>query len=166
MLYWRKNATRISCYLRQSYHLLCLKIPSSISYLAKFIYKQWGDYQKKVDQDSLTSVIHFFKVVILSVIPQSEQKKTTKYKQRYQAFLIALSIYYQVIVFIYSPTRMRVFEKPKTFLILTPKPENGSFLFRGSLNRCFLKMNDRRATFSFLHLVSVKSYSVFVSDNC
>ena len=85
MLYWRKNAIRRSCYLRQSYHLLCLKIPSSISYLAKFIYKQWGDYQKKVDQDSLTSVIHFFKVVILSVIPQSEQKKTTKYKQRYQA---------------------------------------------------------------------------------
>ena len=61
---------------------------------------------------------------------------------------------------------MRVFEKPKTFLILTPKPENGSFLFRGSLNRCFLKMNDGRATFSFLHLVSVESYSVFVSDNC
>ena len=91
----------------------------------------------------------------------SLSKKTTKYKQRYQAILIALSIYYQVIVFIYSPTRMRVFEKPKTFLILTPKPENGSFLFRGSLNRCFLKMNDRRATFSFLHLVSVKSYSVF-----
>ena len=77
-------------------------------------------------------------------------------------YLIALSIYYQVIVFIYSPTRMRVFEKPKTFLILTPKPENGSFLFRGSLNRCFLKMNDRRATFSFLHLVSAESYSAFV----
>ena len=57
-------------------HKLLFKaeLPSSISYLAKFIYKQWGDYQKKVDQDSLTSVIHFFKVVILSVIPQSEQK--------------------------------------------------------------------------------------------
>ena len=25
-------------------HLLCLKIPSSISFLAKLIYKQWGDY--------------------------------------------------------------------------------------------------------------------------
>ena len=83
-------------------------------------------------------------------------------------YLIALSIYYvyQVSVFVYSPTRMMVFEKPKTFLILTPKPENGSFLFRGSLDRCFLKMNDRRATFSFLRLVNAKSYSVFVSDNC
>ena len=47
-----------------TYYLLLLtttttyKIPSSISYLAKLIYKQRGDNKKKVDQDSLTSVIH------------------------------------------------------------------------------------------------------------
>ena len=129
-------------------------------------------------RSSSVNICHsFFKVVILSVIPQSEQKNDSKQSIKIttnfgclpcviKLYLIALSIYYQVSVFVYSPTRMMVFEKPKTLLILTPKPENGSFLFRGSLNRCFLKMNDRRATFSFLHLVNAKSYSVFVSDNC
>ena len=78
-------------------------------------------------------------------------------------YLIALSIYYQVIVFIYSPTRMRVFEKPKTFLIFDTKARKWILLFfTESLKKYFLKMNDRRATFSFLHLVSAESYSAFV----
>ena len=44
-------------------------------------------------------------------------------------YLIALSIYYQVIVFIHSPTRMRVFEKPKTFLIFDTKARKWILLF-------------------------------------